>query len=376
MAVKSFAFDRSLTEQFIRFGFDLYFDDRQWIPPFKADLDHQLSEAFSFHKKPGNSCRHFLATSGSRVAGRISAMVNSDLRDRDGTPVGSLGFFECIRDYHVAAELLETSVLWLRDECGLQRIWGPMNFDIWHGYRFMTKGFDQKLFYGEPYNKPYYPEYFGCFGFAVKQEWDSLEIRGRRALEELLPRGEERYRRLLDLGYRFVPWDVKSLKSEMRKLHGFVTDSFSGFLGFTPISPEDFFNLYSGSRYCLLPRLAVFVYDEQNKPAGFAVALLEISDAVRSMKGNRHWLSRLWFLCRRSRADCVNFYIAGITMEEMAKKSGLGRAGYAYIVRRILDLGYDKMVQSLIVKNGPSHNFAGGHRHNIQREYALYELNL
>jgi hypothetical protein len=59
----------------------------------------------------------------------------------------------------------------------------------------------------------------------------------------------------------------------------------------------------------------------------------------------------------------------------MAKGSGLGRAGYAYIVRRIIESGYDEMVQSLIVKNGFSHALAGPFRKNIRREYALYEIN-
>lgn len=376
MAIKAWAFDSRLAESFIDLGDRLYKDDPKWIPPFKKDLRAQLAADYPFYKKCGNAHQHFLAVSGDRVLGRISASVNSASRDSDGTPVGSLGFFECVEDYAVAEDLLESSLAWLRDIRGPRRIWGPMNFDIWHGYRFMTKGFDEEPFYGEPYNKPYYPEYFERFGFSVKQEWDSLEIRGRGELEALLPRGEERLSDLVRKGYRFVPFNLGSWAAEVRKLHGFLTDSFRGFLGWTPISPEEFLALYQNIRYALNPRLAAFVYDEEGCPAGFVVALVELADAVRAMGGKDGPASRLRFLRLRRRADRVNFYIGGLTAREMAKKSGLGRAGYAYVVRGILEQGYDRMIQSLIVKKGPSHNFAGSHRLDINREYALYELNL
>jgi hypothetical protein len=121
--------------------------------------------------------------------------------------------------------------------------------------------------------------------------------------------------------------------------------------------------------------LSAFSYDEQGTLAGFAVALLDLADAVRAMRGQLGLAARLRFLVRRRRARRINFYIGGVTREEQAKGSGLGRAGYAHVVRRILDAGYDEMIQSLIVRNGFSHALAGPFRKNIRREYALYELN-
>jgi hypothetical protein len=58
--------------------------------------------------------------------------------------------------------LLEHAIEWLREKHDLQRIWAPVNFDIWHGYRLMTRGFEEKTFYGEPYNKIYYPGFLAA----------------------------------------------------------------------------------------------------------------------------------------------------------------------------------------------------------------------
>jgi len=375
MAIKTFGFDPRLTEQFIHIVYDIYRGDERWIPPFEEETRRQLSRDYPFYRISGNARRNFLALAGGRIIGRVSAMVNSALKDRDGTPVGTVGFFECQEDYAAASDLLNAAVAWLNEAHGLRRIWGPMNFDIWRAYRFMTRGFELAPFYGEPYNRPWYPEFFRRFGFGVKEEWDSIEISGRDNLEALLSKGEERYRQLVEKGYRFEPFNFHRLDDGLRMLHASLTDSFSGFLGYTPISVAEFSALFSSFRHALDPRLAACSYDEGGRLAGFAIALLDLADAVRATRGRRNLAARLRFLtcCRRARR--INFYVGGVTREEQAKASGLGRAGYAYIVRRILEAGYEEMVQSLIVKNGFSHALAGPFRKNIRREYALYELN-
>jgi hypothetical protein len=375
MAIKAFGFDPRLGEQFIHAAYDIYRGDGRWIPPFEEEMRTQLSPDCSFDRNNGNGRRNFLALSRGRVVGRVSASVNSSLKDRDGTAVGAVGFFECDEDFGAASDLLDAAVAWIAEAHGLRRIWGPMNFDIWHPYRFMTRGFELEPFYGEPYNKPFYPEFFLRYGFSVKEAWDSIEISGRENLAALLPRGEERYRQLVERGYRFEPFNARRLDGELRRLHGVLTDSFSGFLGYTPITPAEFTALCSSCRHALDSRLSAFSYDEQGTLAGFAVALLDLADAVRAMRGQLGLAARLRFLVRRRRARRINFYIGGVTREEQAKGSGLGRAGYAHVVRRILDAGYDEMIQSLIVRNGFSHALAGPFRKNIRREYALYELN-
>ncbi len=376
MAIKHFTFDPLLTNLFIRFGYEHYQGDNSWIPPLKEDLYKQLSLHYPFYSKRGNYHRHFLAFSGNKVLGRISAMVNSDLRDKDGTPTGIIGFFECVDDFIVSAELLDAAIGWLHDEHGFKRIWGPMNFDIWHNYRFMTKGFDQKLFYGEPYNKPYYPDFFERYGFMGKQCWDSIEITQRNVLERMTARGAERYQMLLNRGYCFEQFNVHEFRNELRKLHCILTNSFSGFLGFTPISFEEFEQLFSKLRYALNPRLFVFVYDENNILAGFAVALLELSDAIRSMNGKDSLMSKLRFIYNQRRVNRVNYYAGGITPEEMAKMSGLGRALFYYIIRQTLNEGYENMIIALMAKHNRVHGFFGKYAKEIQREYALYELSL
>jgi len=375
MAIKHFTFNATLQEMFIRFGYELYRGDKNWIPPLRKEVFSLLSPEFSFYQKSGNSHRHFLAMAGNDVVGRVSAMVNRDLRDKDGTPIGTVGFFECINEYTVAQELLNSATRWLHDEMKIDRIWGPMNFDIWHSYRFMTRGFEQNLFYGEPYNQPYYPEFFERYSFAVKQEWDSVEITGRDTLEKMISRGKERFKLLRDRGYRFETFNTKQYDEEIRKLHAVMSKSFSGFLGYTPLPFEEFKQLFAKSRYAFNPRFSVLVYDEKDNLAGFATAFLELGDAIRSMNGKDNSFAQLKFIYKRKQVSRINFYIGGVTPEELSRNTGLGRAGFYYIINQMLNQGFETLLLTLRLKGNFAHGLLGKNAPVPQREYVLYELN-
>ena len=162
----------------------------------------------------------------------------------------------------------------------------------------------------------------------------------------------------------------------MRKLHFVLTQSFSRFVGFTPIPLSEFMHLFEKSRYAFHPRLFRFIYDEQNVLAGFAVALLESSDAIRAMNGKDILQARLKFIYNRKRTNRINFYLLGITPEEAQKKTGAGRAGLYFIFNQILKEGFETAILALMAKGNRVHKLIGEVAPQPQREYTLYELNL
>lgn len=302
-------------------------------------------------------------------------MINSKLKDNDNTPVGTLGFFECCDDYRVAQNLLNAAVGWLARQ-SIKRIWGPMNFDIWHSYRFMTKGFNHDPFYGEPHNKPYYPVFFEKYGFDIKAEWDSVEISGKDILCQMMSKGEKRYKLLCDRGYTFETADMNDLDSEVEKLQQIMLKSFSGFIGFTPLSVEELKYLFKKAQYAINPKMFLFVYNPDGNLCGFALALLELADAIRSMKGETDLPARLKFLCKRCFVNRINFYIGGVTPEEIASRSGLGRAGFYYILNEIVRSGYETLLLTLRLKGNAAHGLPGNLSPIPQKEYALYQVEL
>jgi len=374
MPIKEFTCEHGLTKKFMDFGHEIYKADSNWIPPLRSDLVRQLKEDFPFHLKPGNHQRKFLATAGGKVCGRVAAMVNGDLKNQDGEQVGTLGFFECVNDYHVAQDLIGTSLQWLNQEMGISHVWGPINFDIWHGYRFMTKGFDQDLFYGEPYNKPYYPDFFERSGLKTIYSWDSLELRGRENMKRAMRRGSKRYDHLRDKGYRFESFNRWHFSRDFRKLYTLVSDIFVGFPGFTSISFDEFLQLYPGMRLAMKSELITFVYNEEGEIAGFTAAFPDLAEAVRAAHSRKGPVSLLRFLKTRRRADRISFHLGGITREEISRGSGLGRAGFYYTLNQALVLGYEKLMLTMRLVGNPSRSLPGPDAPKPQREYALYGL--
>lgn len=373
MAVTGYAFDPDMSEAFAVFRHGLYRGDANWIAPLKSEVRARFAPDFGFYRRPGNRHRHFIATAGGAVVGHVSATINRDLEDPDGDPVGAVGFFESVENFEIAADLLDAATRWLNREAELTRVWGPLDFDIWHGYRLMTRGFDEATFFGEPYNKPYYPDFFEKFGFRRKQRWNSTVITGREALESSVARFRENYRQTVARGYRFVAIDL-GRSSHLRRLHALITGSYRRFLGYTPISADDFRRLYAARARLLDRRLMSWICDETGTPVGFSLAYADYSDALRAMRGKDGPAARLRFLRRRRAAHRAVYYLIGLAPEAAGRTRGLGRAASYHTVHAILRGGYDEVVAALIARGNPARGLVPGGTRQAHKEYALYEL--
>ena len=374
MGVTAFTFDRAHAESFIQFGYEHYAGVPGWIPPIRAWMRAQMAPENQFYGRPGNHHRHFLCAAGARVVGRVSAFVNADLHDSDGLPIGAVGFYEAIEDDGVSRELLDAAAGWLTSQHGIHRIWGPLNFDIWHGYRFMTRGFEHERFFGEPGNHRWYPEQFTRYGFTVRQSWATREVHGREAIAGMVRSGEETTRAFEGRGYRFRPIDVSRLSEGLATLHDLTTRSFAAFLGFTPIGREEFEGLFALTRHGIIPELIQFALDPEGHPVGFVAAFPDLTRAVRAMRGGHGPLARLRFqLAPRSPRRVILFF-GGALPGASRERAGLGRAGVHVLARQATALGCDHFIEALVASGNPSAALLGEHRTAVTREYELYEL--
>lgn len=351
---------------------EIYADDDQWVPPLEAEVHARFDPRSSFYVGPGRRHRHFLATAGRRAVGHATAFVNADLKDHDGTPVGAIGFFEVAPDKTAAADLISAATDWLKSENGLDRIWAPVNFDIWHGYRFLTSGFGQQPFTGEPYSKPYYPALFEDLGFRQRQTWTSAVYTSRYGVEELTTAYAPHYHDLLAQGYRFVKVNFSDME-ELYTLHSLIGRSLRRFLGYTAISFHEFERQFVNRPNLFDPRISVWLCTPEGRRAGVAIAYPDHAQRVRAMGGHDGWIGRFRFAFHERPRRAV-YFLVGVDPEYMRQARGLGRAASYFIARAIADAGYSKFVAALVSERSPLRPLLQLEEAESRRDYALYEM--
>jgi GNAT superfamily N-acetyltransferase len=367
----TYEFDADRTERFLRFCRELHAHDPGWIPPFDETIRRQHGPAFPFYALPGARHRHFVVETGAGMRGHVLATIHPEMRDRDGTPVGALGFLECADDWPAADELLAAAAGWVRAHGACRRLWAPLNFEIWEAHRCMIRGFDESPFYGEPRNPPRYLEFLERFGFVRRRAWCSLVLGARGAAAAVVAPHENAWRMALAAGHRFTELTRESPPTDVLDLHGAVMRAFEGTLGYTPCPPAEYAALYASHASIVHPILSTLIRSPENATEGFAIAYPDVARAVRRADGSATRARQV--ICEQ-RATRIVFHSIGVVPE--AQGHGLGSALMFETVRRALAGGYEDLVFALVANDSPGRRLVGEALRDAQREYGLFQLDL
>lgn len=361
------AFDRDLARvrEFLALPWRLYQDDPRWIPPFRSGAEATAGLPLPLAHLVEE--RHFLAYRRGEPVARATAYINGQV-SVDGGPLGTVGQFEAEDDPAASDALLDEACHWLAGR-GVRTVWGPMNGSIWLPYRFMTRGFDDLPFHGEPYNKPYYPALFERAGFHPFKRWVSV-FTGTEATRAMAERTRPRHEQILAAGYRFRALDIRRFREDLLLLRKLVSDSFASFPGFHPIPEEAFVALYGGLRAIALPELIQFLLGPGGEVVGYLCMLPDYPRAIRAMRGQTHLLSRLRFLLARGRPAAYVALYLGITAEEQQRRSGAGGA-LAHLGCHLAHRDGVTLVSALMAEGSYARAWSRG-QEAVVHDYALY----
>ena len=155
-------------KQFIRYPWELYKGDPNWIPPLIMDQKELLN--FKPHPFYENAeIQTFLAFKNNQVCGRIAAVVDHAHNRAHDELRGMFGFFESAHDQEVANALFDTAKSWFADK-GITKMRGPMNPSMNYTCSLLVDGFDKPPTFMMTYNKPYYGELIEQYGFHKAQD--------------------------------------------------------------------------------------------------------------------------------------------------------------------------------------------------------------
>ncbi len=304
--------NRTDLKQWVRFPFDLYRDDPNYVPQLIRDeLDF-----FSPEKNPSfqvAEVKLLLARRKGAVAGRVFGAVHRLETQKLGYKRGRFGWFESVEDPEVAAALLGGLEKWFLRE-GCREMTGPHGFSDLDPEGMLVEGFEALPTIAGSYNKPYYPGLLEGFGF--KKEVDYIEQRVEVPLEppalfkmmekKVLPAAAAEGLRLVQgltkkglQGYIAPFWEV--MEAAFEKLYGV-----------TPLTEEQ--KAYYTRKYFgyVDPRFMQMVVDRQGRLQGFFLGLPSLSRAFQKARGRLWPLGFYHILKGFRRYDTVDFYFAGV----------------------------------------------------------------
>jgi hypothetical protein len=273
---------RGQKRAFLRFPWDLYRNDPNWIPPLRANVMELVGyRHHPFYER--NEIQTFLAYRGGEVCGRIAAVVDQGYIEKFKERRGYFGFFECVDDATAAAGLFDAARHWLADR-DIHRVRGPLSPSLNYEIGLLVEGFDTPPTFLIPYNPPYYGKLIEGCGFHKAQ--DLYSFTGDMPLMEKVHarRGpvsrqiQERY------GIRLRPLNKRRFVEDVRAFLEIYNRSLVSHWCFVPLTPAEMLHMAKGLSFLIVPELAVAA-EIDGRMVGAMFAIPDYNPRIKKIDG-------------------------------------------------------------------------------------------
>ncbi len=279
--------DRASLRRFTQFQIDLYRDNPYYVPPLISDDVNTLmpgkNPAFDFCE-----AAYFMACDEhGRELGRIAAIVNRQVNEKNNERVCRFGFIDFIDDRAVSAALLDAVEKWALEH-GLDSVAGPLGFTDLDHEGMLTEGFDELSTMATIYNYPYYPEHLKALGYTKGNVWLEYVM----DVPEKIP---EKYDRIAEIvkkkfGLRVLKFTSRSkIKKEYgHALFNLINEAYADLYGYSTLTPRQI-DYYVEQYIGLLNLdLVTLVVDREGALVGVGISMQSMSRALQKSRG------RLW----------------------------------------------------------------------------------
>jgi GNAT superfamily N-acetyltransferase len=296
------------TKAFIKFPWQVYANDRQWIPPLiierKAFLNPRKNPFFQHAK-----VQLFLARRHGNIAGRIAAVINEAHDHYHHERAGFFGLFECLSDAAVAAALLEAAANWVRER-GATFLRGPVNLSTNElDCGLLVEGFEFPPVFHSAYNPPYYATFLEACGFtkckdllAFMRHYDPPPP---PRLQQAIARLQERRK------VTMRPINMRDFRTDVAHITAIYNDAWSDNWGFVPITDAEAQHMASVLKLAVIPEITLLA-EIKGEPVGCFVAIPDLNQALRHLHGHLTPWGLVRFFYQRRRIDTVRVAMMGV----------------------------------------------------------------
>lgn len=324
-------------KRYVQWGIDLYRGNPYYVPPLVMDdvntLRRDVNPAF-------NTCEAqcFAAYRDGKMVGRITAIINRLVNEKNSTADMRFAFTDFIDDYAVSEALFAAAEAWGRER-GMTHIVGPLGFTDMDHEGLLVEGFAEQGTMATLYNYPYYVTHLERLGFKPDNDWVEY-------LMTVPDRVPDKYLRIADIVRRKYGLDVKQYKSrrQLRADYGqalfeLINDSYDDLYGYSPLTQEQidyYIGLYLG--ILSLKDICVIV-DKEGTLVGVGISIPSYTKALQRSRGKmwpmgwRHFIGPL-----RGKSERVDLLLVAIRKDYQSK--GVNALLFSSLLPNYIAAGY------------------------------------
>jgi|WetSurSiteA1Bulk_404760.scaffolds.fasta_scaffold09856_2 hypothetical protein len=319
--------------QFIKFPWKIYKDDKHWVPPLlmeqKTLLDKQKNPFFK-----AATAEYFLAYRNDEIVGRIAAIKNDVHLKYHNDSAGQFGFFECINDQQVANALFDAAKSWMKEK-GLKFMRGPANPSSNDIYAMLIEGFDDSPRLLMPYNPEYYIKLCENYGMKKAKDMFAWKIVNEKIMaSEKLKRGQEIVRKRYNI--QISQLNMNTFQKDLEKFKYVYNKAWAPNWGFVPMTEEQIDAMAKDMKPLAEPSLVLFG-EIEGKLIGAALVMLDYNFIFNQMNGRLLPFNFIKLFTQKKKIKWARILTLGIIPEY--QKKGLDTIFYWEIVNRAAKIG-------------------------------------
>ena len=309
---------RSNLKKFVEFQIDLYKGNPYFVPPLVsaeiATLDSKVNPAFDHCESA-----YFMAYRAGKAVGRIAAMINKQVNEKENSRQARFGFVDFIDDAEVSKALFDAAEKWAKEK-GMDNIVGPLGFTDLDNEGMLINGFEELGTMATIYNYPYYPAHVERLGYEKEVDWHEFLIE----IPEQIPDKHKRIAEIVKKKFnlRVVKFTSrKALKEQYgQALFELINEAYDNLYGYSRLTKRQidyYIKIYLGM---LNLDLVTLIVDGEDQLVGVGISIQSMSRALQKSKGKMFpfgW----WHLLKglKGKNDRVDLLLVAVKPQYMGK---------------------------------------------------------
>lgn len=354
--------------EFLQLPYRLYQQDTNWVPPLHSAMVRSLLG----ENNPLMQGEHqfLMAYDDNRPVARVLAGVDTRLNRRLGEQRGYISLFETERNMEYARAVLDAAVEYLQG-LGMKKVVGPNTpgfNDFSKGLLF--EGFDGKPVLFNPYNPPFYNDFFLEYGFTKHRDhfayWMKLSDFPIAECQKLSEMAQNRFH------FRVENVEVRRAQSQglAGQIAQVISEAFPADWELVPPTQEDIADEMKNLLNFAESGILVMAYAGE-RPIGITVAFPDFSPLLKTNQGRLFPFGWLTFLLGRSTVRVARCSMMFVSPDYQNKAVTVSMAAAAYESAK--KLGFEAIEASTIdetnVQSILNTERMGAKRYRIYRQY-------